>query len=70
MPSPTPPAVVVKSPEVVLAIDAEGVENWDLHPDGKRIIVAIADARAAAGPAGSAAVSVSRFIVRGTGSPS
>jgi eukaryotic-like serine/threonine-protein kinase len=58
------PAVVVRAPEVVLALDVAGVENWDLHPDGKRIIVTVNDAPPA-GPvaAGSAAVPASRYLV-------
>ncbi len=36
------PSVVVKAPEVVFAMDADGTDNWDLHPDGRRFIVAVA----------------------------
>ena len=37
------PAVVVNPPEVAAAIDAAGIDNWDLHPDGTRFIVAVPD---------------------------
>ena len=42
------PTIVVHAPEVVVALDADGVQNWDLHPDGRRFIVAVADASPAA----------------------
>ena len=50
------PAVVVRAPERVLAIDLFGIENWDLHPDGKRMIVTVSGLPTvpAAGGAGSA----------------
>ena len=35
------PSVVVHPPERVLTIDLPGYENWDLHPDGKRIAVTV-----------------------------
>ena len=38
------PAVVVHAPEPVAAMDAEGIQNWDLHPDGRRFVVAVPDA--------------------------
>ena len=28
-------------PQVMASIDASGVENWDLHPDGRRFVLAI-----------------------------
>ena len=52
------PNVAVRAPEVVLAIDmVGGVENWDLHPDGKQILVTVneaAPAAAAGAPSGPA----------------
>jgi serine/threonine protein kinase len=35
------PSVVVHPPERVLTMDLPGYENWDLHPDGKRIVIAV-----------------------------
>ncbi|HSB55498.1 MAG TPA: hypothetical protein VLD58_14155, partial [Gemmatimonadales bacterium] len=37
------PAIVVHAPELVVAMDAAGTANWDLHPDGRRFVVAVAD---------------------------
>jgi serine/threonine-protein kinase len=34
------PSVVVRAPERVAVVDAIDAANWDLHPDGKRFIVA------------------------------
>jgi hypothetical protein len=31
----------VSPPQVMAIIDASGVENWDLHPDGRRFVLAI-----------------------------
>ncbi len=31
-------SVVVQAPELVVALDVDGVWNWDLHPDGKRFV--------------------------------
>jgi eukaryotic-like serine/threonine-protein kinase len=53
------PSVRVRDPEVVLALEIGNSENWDLHPDGRRIIVAVTDNRAA--PA--APSSRSRYLV-------
>ena len=57
------PRVVVREPEAVLAIDVSGVENWDIHPDGKRIIVTVSDAQGVAGARGSATAPASRYLV-------
>jgi serine/threonine-protein kinase len=54
------PTVVVHAPEVVAAIDAEGTQNWDLHPDGRRFIVAVA---AGAPAATAAAAPQSRYLI-------
>ncbi len=35
------PTMVVQAPELVVAMDADGVSSWDLHPDGRRFIVAV-----------------------------
>ena len=40
------PSVVVQAPEVVVVMDAAGIQNWDLHPDGRRFIVAVFGAEA------------------------
>ncbi|MDQ8155664.1 MAG: protein kinase [Gemmatimonadota bacterium] len=39
--------VVVQAPEVVVAMDADGTANWDLHPDGRRFVVAVSGGNAA-----------------------
>jgi Tol biopolymer transport system component/tRNA A-37 threonylcarbamoyl transferase component Bud32 len=57
------PGIVVKAPEVVLVMDVDDVENWDLHPDEKRLIVTVADTRRAAGDSGSSASTMSRYVV-------
>jgi serine/threonine-protein kinase len=36
------PSVAVAAPEVVVAMDADGIANWDLHPDGRRFVAAVA----------------------------
>jgi eukaryotic-like serine/threonine-protein kinase len=35
------PSPSVSPPQVMATIDASGVENWDLHPDGRRFVLAI-----------------------------
>ena len=35
------PAIVVQAPEAVVTMNIDGLWNWDLHPDGKRFIVAV-----------------------------
>jgi hypothetical protein len=58
------PAVAVGAPEALLAIDVAGVENWDLHPDGKRIIVTDDDLRDPLRARGASPVSRStRYVV-------
>jgi Tol biopolymer transport system component len=54
------PAVVVHQPELVVAMDAGGLQNWDLHPDGRRFVVAVPDGAPAA-PAGGAPQS--RYLI-------
>ena len=46
------PSVVVQAPEVVATMDTFG-RHWDVHPDGRRFIVAI-EAGAGAATAGTA----------------
>jgi eukaryotic-like serine/threonine-protein kinase len=54
------PAVVVHAPERVATVYTNGVANWDLHPDGRRFVVAVPVIEAAA-PAGAARQS--RYLV-------
>ena len=35
------PAIVAQAPEAVVTMNIDGLWNWDLHPDGKRFIVAV-----------------------------
>jgi eukaryotic-like serine/threonine-protein kinase len=42
------PAVVLRAPELVAAINTNSVQNWDLHPDGRRFVVAVSVVEAAA----------------------
>ncbi|MBI5600040.1 MAG: serine/threonine-protein kinase [Gemmatimonadetes bacterium] len=42
------PSVAVGAPEVVVALDMDGVPNWDLHPDGRRFVAAVATTQATA----------------------
>ena len=46
------PGIVVRAPEVVAVMRAGGLASWDLHPDGKRFIVAVPDTEGA-GAAGA-----------------
>jgi serine/threonine-protein kinase len=36
------PSVAVGAPEVVVIMDMDGLANWDLHPDGRRFVAAVA----------------------------
>ncbi len=47
------PAVVVQEPEMVVALNADGIQNWDLHPDGRRFVVAVSATEAVAASAGT-----------------
>lgn len=38
------PNVVVRDAEVVHTVDIDGLNNWDLHPDGRRILLTVAAA--------------------------
>jgi hypothetical protein len=51
----------VRAPEVVLALDVAGVE-WDIHPDGKRVIVTVNDVAPATLRA-DGAVPAERYLV-------
>lgn len=57
------PQPVVRAPEVMATLDAAGVTNWDLHPDGKRFVVIVPDAPATATPGGGATAPQSRYLV-------
>ncbi len=46
----------------MLAIDMAGIENWDLHPDGKRILLTVVEAAPTA-PAGGPAVPAFRYLM-------
>jgi hypothetical protein len=54
------PAVVVHAPELVVAMDAAGPQNWDLHPDGRRFVVAVPDGAPAAAADGA---QQSRYLI-------
>ena len=58
------PGIVVRAAERVLLVDVAGLENWDLHPDGKRFLVTVPAGAAPepAGTPGSAAPSA-RYLV-------
>ena len=57
------PTVVVRAPEVVVALDANGVSNWDLHPDGRRFIVAMSQTTTAPVSGRPGAAPVNRYLV-------
>jgi Tol biopolymer transport system component/tRNA A-37 threonylcarbamoyl transferase component Bud32 len=54
------PGAVVHPPELVAAIATNSVQNWDLHPDGRRFVVAVPVIETAA-PVG--AVRQSRYLI-------
>ncbi len=37
------PSIVVRSPEVVTSMVTAGAVNWDLHPDGRRFVITVAE---------------------------
>ena len=53
------PTMVVQAPELVIAMDADGLASWDLHPDGRRFITTV-PAAAAASSAGAMGV---RYLI-------
>ena len=60
------PTIVVRAPEFVLSLPVDGdPNNWDLHPDGKRFVVTVADLTPipSAGGTETAAAPVSRYLV-------
>jgi len=57
------PGVVVRPPEVMAIIDALGIWNWDLHPDGKSFIVTVAGALPSAAADTGATRSAPRCVV-------
>ena len=57
------PGVVVRPPEVMTIIDAMGIRNWDLHPDGKSFIVTVAGAAPSAAADTGATRAAPRYIV-------
>ncbi|MBL0171064.1 MAG: protein kinase [Gemmatimonadaceae bacterium] len=57
------PAVVVRAPEFLLSLAVSGgVENWDLHPDGKRFVVTLPDLPSNP-PASTPGAQASRYLV-------
>ena len=52
------PSIVVQAPEPVLAVNADNVRNWDLHPDGRRIAISVAGTFSA-----SSAVQANRYLI-------
>ena len=57
------PTVVVRAPEVVAALDAAGIQNWDLHPDGRRFIVAVPPVATAPVSGRTGAAAPNRYLV-------
>ena len=56
------PAVVVRQPELVLAIGfGTNFNNWDIHPDGERFLVTVFEESGAATAGGEP--SPTRFLV-------
>ena len=55
------PAVVVHEPAMVAVVQTAGRAPWDLHPDGKRFIVAVQEANESA--SSDAAPATSRHVV-------
>ena len=41
------PTIVVQAPELVLAVDADNLSSWDIHPDGRRFIIGVPATRGA-----------------------
>ncbi|WP_053333950.1 protein kinase domain-containing protein [Gemmatimonas phototrophica] len=56
------PSVVIQAPEFVVALDVDGVWNWDLHPDGKHFVYT---APVQTTVAGGGAAAVRYFILQG-----
>jgi serine/threonine-protein kinase len=54
------PAIVVGAEEVVQVVNIDGLDNWDLHPDGRRYVMSIPAAVTAAAPGTK---SVDRYLL-------
>ena len=54
--------VVVNAPEPVQAVDVDGPQNWDLHPDGRRYVITMRLARPTDGGT-AAAATPERYLV-------
>jgi len=57
------PGVVVRPPEVMAIIDALGIWNWDLHPDGKSFIVRVSGAAPSVAADTGATLAAPRYVV-------
>ncbi len=58
------PSVAVAAPEVVVTMDMDGVANWDLHPDGRRFVAAVAATSApAASTTGTGKAPATRHLI-------
>ena len=57
------PSITVHPPERVLTIDLPGYENWDLHPDGKRIAVAVTGGSPQPVPNSTQLLTPSRYVI-------
>jgi hypothetical protein len=56
------PGVVVRAPEPVAALSVSPADQWDLHPDGTRFIVAV-DVVPPGGSPGASAETAPRYVV-------
>jgi hypothetical protein len=57
------PSIVVRDAEVVHTIDIRGVANWDLHPDGSRVLLTVSAGASAAGAGGGGDAPVDRHLL-------
>ena len=57
------PSVVVHPPERVLTMELLGFENWDLHPDGKRIAIVVNVAASQPATSSTQPVAPSRYVI-------
>jgi len=53
------PTIVVQAPELVLAVDAENLSSWDIHPDGRRFIISVP----ATGGASTGGAPAARYLI-------
>jgi serine/threonine-protein kinase len=57
------PSMVVHPQERMLVLDLPGQENWDIHPDGKRIVAVVRDdGRTSTTAGGQVGPAVSRYV--------